>query len=166
MREHRHRHHDDEDVVFMKFRQGWPRGFGAGGFVGFGPGGPGRRGRRRRGDVRHALLLLLKLDGPRNGYQLMEALEDRSEGRWRPSPGSVYPALSQLVDEGLITSTQVEGESGRAFQLTPTGEESLGVYESAEETQRLTVLLEDLRAQHASLTAEWEELLLQLKQQA
>jgi len=124
MREHRHRPHEDENFVF-KFRHAGPRGFGPGGFVGFGPGGPGRGGRRRRGDVRHALLLLLKLDGPRNGYQLMQALEERSDGRWRPSPGSVYPALSQLEDEGLITSTQVEGESGRMFQLTPAGEEHL-----------------------------------------
>ncbi|HTW12570.1 MAG TPA: PadR family transcriptional regulator [Solirubrobacteraceae bacterium] len=137
MREHRHRHHDDEDVVFMKFRHRDPRGFGPGGPFpgpfgpggfgpgGFGPGGPGRRGRRRRGDVRLALLMLLKLEGPRNGYQLMQALEERSQGRWRPSPGSVYPALSQLEDEGLISSTQVEGESGRTFALTPAGEEHL-----------------------------------------
>jgi DNA-binding PadR family transcriptional regulator len=127
MRDHKHHPQHTEDSIFMKFRHHDPRdlhGFGPGGFGprGFGPRG---RGRRRRGDVRHALLLLLKLDGPRNGYQLMQALEERSEGRWTPSPGSVYPALSQLEDEGLITSTQVEGESGRTFQLTPAGEEDL-----------------------------------------
>ena len=48
----------------------------------------------------------------------------------------------------------------------PSAEESLGVYESAEETQRVTQLLESLREQHASLTAEWEELVMQLEQQA
>ena len=60
----------------------------------------------------------------------------------------------------------VEEEIPRIENSIAVAEESLGVYESAEETQRLTRLLEDLRAQHASLTAEWEELLLQLEQQA
>jgi len=89
----------------------------------FGPGG--HRGRRRRGDVRLALLMLLSLEGPLNGYQLMQGLEERSEGRWRPSPGSVYPALQQLEDEGLIRSVQAEGETGRAFELTDAGREHL-----------------------------------------
>jgi DNA-binding PadR family transcriptional regulator len=71
--------------------------------------------------VRLALLLLLKLDGPLNGYQLIQGLQERSDGRWNPSPGSVYPALNQLEDEGLIKSAEVEGESGRAFELTPEG---------------------------------------------
>src|SRR5437588_6074187 len=65
-----------------------------------GPGwGPHRRGRgrARRGDVRLALLRLLA-EEPRNGYQLMQAIEERSEGFWRPSPGSVYPTLAQLED--------------------------------------------------------------------
>ena len=61
----------------------------------------GGRGRKRRGDVRTALLLLLA-EEPRNGYQLMQTIEERSDGRWRPSPGSVYPTLAQLEDEGLI----------------------------------------------------------------
>jgi DNA-binding PadR family transcriptional regulator len=99
----------------------WGRhGFGPGPF---GPEGP--RGRRRRGDVRVALLMLLSLESPLNGYQLMQGLEDRSEGRWRPSPGSVYPALQQLEDEGLIHSVQTEGEAGRAFELTDAGRQQL-----------------------------------------
>lgn len=104
-----------------------PGAFGPGGFGpgAFGPGGPRGRGRRRRGDVRLALLMLLAVDGPRNGYQLMQRLEERSDGRWRPSPGSVYPALSQLEDEGLIRSAAVEGETGRAFELTDAGREHL-----------------------------------------
>jgi DNA-binding PadR family transcriptional regulator len=105
-----------------------PFGSGFGRGPGFGHGGghsPRMRGRRRRGDVRLALLMLLKLDGPRNGYQLMQGLDERSDGRWRPSPGSVYPALAQLEDEGLIRGTQVEGESGRTFELTDTGAEHL-----------------------------------------
>jgi DNA-binding PadR family transcriptional regulator len=94
-----------------------------GGFrPGFGGGRGGRRGRARRGDVRTALLLLLA-EEPRNGYQLMQAIEERSGGRWRPSPGSVYPSLSQLEDEGLIRSTQVDG--GKAFEITDTGRAQL-----------------------------------------
>jgi DNA-binding PadR family transcriptional regulator len=65
----------------------------------------GGRGRKRRGDVRVALLLLLA-EEPRNGYQLMQTIEERSGGRWRPSPGSVYPALAQLEDEGFIRATE------------------------------------------------------------
>jgi DNA-binding PadR family transcriptional regulator len=87
----------------------------------FGPGGPGGPRRRRRGDVRVALLMLLSVEHPLNGYQLMQGLEERSEGRWRPSPGSVYPALAQLEDEGLIRSVAIEGESGRSFELTDAG---------------------------------------------
>jgi DNA-binding PadR family transcriptional regulator len=97
--------------------QGWggPGPFGAGGF---GPFGPGRGKRARRGDVRAAVLLLLE-EEPRNGYQLMQELEDRSGGVWRPSPGSIYPALSQLEDEGLVRSDEAAGR--RAFELTDEG---------------------------------------------
>jgi DNA-binding PadR family transcriptional regulator len=86
--------------------------------------GPHRRGpgRARRGDVRLALLRLLA-DEPRNGYQLMQAIEERSEGRWRPSPGSVYPRLAQLEDEGLIRSVETEGV--RRFEITDAGREHL-----------------------------------------
>jgi len=83
---------------------------------GFGPGG--RRSRARRGDVRAAILLLLEEEA-RNGYQLMEEIESRSEGAWRPSPGSVYPALAQLEDEGLIRAN--EGGGRRSFELTDEG---------------------------------------------
>jgi DNA-binding PadR family transcriptional regulator len=72
----------------------------------------------RRGDVRAALLLLL-FEQPNNGYGLMQEIEQRSEGAWRPSPGSVYPALAQLEDEGLVSS-EAEG-SGKRFTLTDAG---------------------------------------------
>src|SRR5919198_1133123 len=59
--------------------------------------GPPRR--RPRGDVRAAMLLVLAEESM-SGYGLMQEIENRSEGVWRPSPGSVYPALAQLEDEG------------------------------------------------------------------
>ena len=99
-----------------------PGPFGPGGFgpFGFGRGFGGRGGgrRARRGDVRGAILLLLE-EQPRNGYQLMQEIEERSGGVWRPSPGSIYPALSQLEDEGLVRSDESAGR--RAFELTDDG---------------------------------------------
>jgi DNA-binding PadR family transcriptional regulator len=97
--------------------------FGGPPFGGPGRGGAGRgRGRKRRGDVRAALLFALA-EEPRNGYQLMQVIEERSGGRWRPSPGSVYPALAQLEDEGLIRS--VERDGAKALEITDQGREHL-----------------------------------------
>ena len=93
------------------------RGRGLGPFFG-GPGGFSRGPRARRGDVRAAALLLLT-EGPLNGYQIMQEIEKRSDGLWRPSPGSVYPALAQLEDEGLVRAEQV-GER-RSYVLTDAG---------------------------------------------
>jgi DNA-binding PadR family transcriptional regulator len=104
-----------------------PRGFGPagpgdgrGGGRGFGPGGFGfRRGpRARRGDIRAAILALLH-EEPRNGYQIMQELKQRSQGVWNPSPGSVYPALQLLEDERLIANE--EGSGGRVYALTSQG---------------------------------------------
>ena len=94
------------------------RDFGFGRDFPFG-GPPFGRGRRaRRGDVRAAALVLLD-EEPRNGYQLMQELERRSQGAWRPSSGSVYPTLSQLEDEGLVAATK--DESNRVYRLTERG---------------------------------------------
>jgi DNA-binding PadR family transcriptional regulator len=76
--------------------------------------------RVRRGDVRAALLSLLS-EGPKNGYQMIQDIEERSRGVWRPSPGSVYPALQQLEDEGLVSSDESGGS--RLYQLTEQGRE-------------------------------------------
>ncbi|MFE6281551.1 PadR family transcriptional regulator [Streptomyces sp. NPDC057877] len=97
-------------------------GFGPGG-PGFGPGPWGRgrggpRGRARRGDVRASILALLK-DRPMHGYEMIQEIAERSGGAWKPSPGSVYPTLQMLEDEGLIAS---ETEGGKKlFSLTEAG---------------------------------------------
>ncbi|MGN6606196.1 MAG: PadR family transcriptional regulator [Jatrophihabitans sp.] len=118
-----------------------PRGGHRGGP--FGPGGPGgpggpfehgphggpRRGRGRapRGDVRTAVLLLLS-EQPMHGYQLMQAIADRSGGRWTPSPGAIYPTISQLEDEGLVT---VVADAGRKLvTITDAGREQVQSRES------------------------------------
>ncbi len=97
-----------------------PRGDFAGPFGGFAGGfGPRGRGRKaRRGDIRTAALLLLA-EEPRNGYQIMQEVQERSGGVWRASPGSVYPALQQLEDEGLIDSQEIDGR--KLFVLTDAG---------------------------------------------
>jgi DNA-binding PadR family transcriptional regulator len=80
--------------------------------------GRGRGGRRGRGDVRAAILALLA-ERPMHGYEMIQELEARTGGVWRPSPGSVYPTLQLLEDEGLIAGE--EGEGRRRFTLTDTG---------------------------------------------
>lgn len=85
-------------------------------------GGPrrhyGGRGRAARGDVRVAVLLLLD-EEPMHGYQLMQAIADRTDGRWTPSPGAIYPTLNQLEDEGLVTVTA--GAGRKLAALTAAG---------------------------------------------
>jgi DNA-binding PadR family transcriptional regulator len=95
------------------------RGGGRGWGPPFGPPfrGPGG-GRRRRGDVRAAILALL-LERPMHGYEMIQELEVRTSGAWRPSAGSIYPTLQLLEDEGLVTGEHSEGR--RRFALTDTG---------------------------------------------
>src|SRR5689334_20545042 len=99
-------------------QRGGPWGFPGGGPFGGPPPWAGRRSKARRGDVRAALLALLA-EEPRNGYQLIQEIEERSGGEWRPSPGAVYPALQQLTDEGLIEAEEQEGR--RTFRLSDSG---------------------------------------------
>lgn len=87
---------------------GWPFRDLAAGRDPFGP-DRGPRHRRGRGDVRNAVLALLA-EEPMHGYQIMNTIAERTEGNWKPSPGAIYPTLSLLEDEGLIT---VEKEAGR-----------------------------------------------------
>jgi len=121
--------------------RGW-RGYGMHGFLGPGP-------RAGRGDIRAAILALLA-EGPMHGYQIMRELTERSGGVWRPSPGSVYPTLQQLQDEGLVRGTEAEG-GRRTFELTDEGREAVEALESrtpweavADETESAAVELRDL----------------------
>lgn len=124
----------------------WGRGWGTGpgggprsgpppwvaGLLGLGQGGgpgrgePGRGPRARRGDVRSAILDVLRVAGqsgptgePINGYQVIQQIIERSGEAWRPSPGSVYPTIQQLEDEGLVAADDDRGR--RTLSLTPAG---------------------------------------------
>lgn len=117
---------DGRRAAFGPFGPGGPGGGPGGPFgPGFGHGGPwggrgrgGPRGRARRGDVRASILALLK-DRPMHGYEMIQEIAERSGGAWKPSPGSVYPTLQLLEDEGLIAS---ESEGGKKlFALTEAG---------------------------------------------
>src|SRR6195256_5823833 len=89
------------------FAQGWE-------------GGRRRGGRMRRGDIRTALLAILA-EEPGHGYDVIQRLEEKTQGAWRPSPGSGHPTLQLLEDEGLTRSLEREGK--RVYELTDTGRE-------------------------------------------
>lgn len=80
----------------------------------------GRGGRARRGDIRAAVLALLA-ERPMHGYEMIQELEERSGGLWRPSAGSIYPTLQLLEDEDLIRGEEADGK--RRFALTDDGSE-------------------------------------------
>ena len=102
----RHDHHEMHHEMHEEFRGRRGRG-------------PGRRGgRMRRGDIRTAVLAVLA-EQPGHGYEVIQALEEKSGGAWRPSPGSVYPTLQLLEDEGLACSSEREGK--RVYELTEAG---------------------------------------------
>ena len=117
-------HLRDHDAGFGPGR-GFEFGFDPrGGFgFGFGPGARGGRrggrGRGRRGDVRAAILKLLA-ERPMHGYEMIQEIAERTQNLWRPSPGSVYPTLQLLVDEGLLVARESEG-SKKLFELTDDG---------------------------------------------
>ncbi|WP_407917555.1 PadR family transcriptional regulator [Kitasatospora sp. NE20-6] len=92
-----------------------PGGWGPGGW---GPGGGRRGGRARRGDVRASLLALLR-ERPMHGYEMITEIGERTGGAWRPSPGSVYPTLQMLEEEGLIAAQESSGK--KLFELTDAG---------------------------------------------
>jgi DNA-binding PadR family transcriptional regulator len=87
---------------------------------------PPRGPRARRGDVRVAILAVLA-DGPLNGYQVIQEIGERTGGAWRPSPGSVYPTISQLEDEGLVEGDDERGR--RTLRLSEGGRDYLAHHE-------------------------------------
>lgn len=98
--------------------EGPGRGRGRGPRPGGHDGPPWGGHRMRRGDIRTAVLSALQA-GPGHGYELMGRMSEFTGGRWRPSPGSVYPTLQALQDEGLVTSSETDGK--RVFALTEAG---------------------------------------------
>lgn len=123
---HHHAHHHDsfDQDQFEEFGRGRGDRGGWGGRPGRGPGGPGGRsrgmgpGRAGRGQVGQSILVLLA-EQPMHGYELITALEERSGGRWRPSPGAIYPALAKLEEKGLVSSEEDDGK--RRYSLTDAG---------------------------------------------
>lgn len=102
--------------------EGFPPGPGPWGRA-WGPGAGGARA--RRGDVRSATLALLA-ERPMHGYELISEISQRTEGLWQPSPGSIYPTLQLLEDEGLITAEPDEQGSRRRYSLTEEGRRAAG----------------------------------------
>src|SRR3954469_24296918 len=104
----RHRRHDMHEEPFRGRGRGRGRGLGS---------RPDMR-RMRRGDIRTAILAVL-VEKPGHGYEIIQAVEERSGGGWRPSAGSIYPTLQLLEDEGLVTSSERDGK--RVYEVTEAG---------------------------------------------
>ena len=128
---------------------GFGSGFGGGNFGGDwgnwggGFGGRGRRGRMFGAGELRLVLLKLIADEPRHGYELMKALEELTGGSYSPSPGTIYPTLSLLSDEGAIEESIDGGETSRkAFAATEAGRKELE--ERAEEAEALLGRLAEL----------------------
>src|SRR5437867_10921661 len=88
---------------------------------GFGPRGWGARRRRQwfeAGDMKYVILKLLR-DKPRHGYEVMKELEEQLHGCYSPSPGTVYPTLQWLEDEGLVIGKDVAGK--KVYEITDEG---------------------------------------------
>ncbi|MEV0680480.1 PadR family transcriptional regulator [Actinosynnema sp. NPDC050436] len=142
-----HEHHGRHDRHQRERGFGDPRrGFG-GGFGPFGgppgppdprgfhPGGRGGGGRQRKGNVRAAVLTLLA-ERPMHGYEMIQEIGGRTDGLWRPSPGSVYPTLQLLADEGLVAASEESGGK-KLFTLTEAGRAEAGKLEGAPPWQQV-----------------------------
>ena len=141
MKNHTHRHHREHHTEhgFHHRHDGEgarpeesERHHGRGGHRGEGRGrfggeegqerGEGRGGRARRGEARYVLLDALR-DGPKHGYEIIKSLEERSGGRYSPSPGTVYPTMQMLQDLGLVRADP--DAERRVFSLTEAGQADL-----------------------------------------
>ena len=124
--------------------------------------GPGHHGhgshRARRGAVGEAILTLLA-DRPMHGYELISELEERSGGRWRPSPGAVYPALGKMEHAGLITTApspagdKPHGDK-RVYSITDEGRRRLAEAPQGELPWERTGRRSDLRREVAELVGQ------------
>lgn len=124
-----HKHDDDGDETFTRgpWRRWVRHGHGPFAFI-FGE----RHGRRaRRGDVKFIVLAALS-ERPMHGYDVMKSLEERHQGRYRMSPGSVYPTLQMLEDGGFVTGELVDGK--RVFTITEAGKKLLADHHADAET--------------------------------
>lgn len=142
--DHGHDHQHDHDHLHEHFFAHAMRGPGM--RWGGGRGGWGGGRRMRRGAIRTAILLALRQE-PAHGYEVMRRLEEMSGGIWRPSPGSVYPHLQMLEDEGLVRSSEVDGS--KTYTLTDAGlaeaEKNEGPWKAAGETDdKVRTLREEL----------------------
>lgn len=97
-------------------------------------GGPGRRHRRKRrrrgrgwkwferGDLKFAILALID-EKPMHGYEVMQALEEQSQGCYKASPGSIYPTLQLLEDQGYLRASDEDGK--KVYTITDAGRDYL-----------------------------------------
>jgi DNA-binding PadR family transcriptional regulator len=128
----------------------------------FGPGSPlpGTAPKVRKGDVRAAALALLA-EGPRNGYQIIQEIAERSRGIWRPSPGSVYPALQQLEDEDLVRAEEEAGR--RTYRLSEAGRAHVADHHEAL-TEPWAAVAESVSEEMADLRVLYMQLGMALRQ--
>jgi DNA-binding PadR family transcriptional regulator len=124
-----------------------------------GPRGQGPR-RARRGAVRDAVLVALA-ERPMHGYELITELEARSAGRWRPSPGSIYPALARMEEAGLIAAEEVDAK--KVFSLTDRGRMASGALDG-DGTDPTADLWRDAGDAHGALRALPSEIAGQARQ--
>ena len=111
--------------------------------------GRGGRGRVHRGDVRAAVLALLA-EEPMHGYQIMQELIERSQGAWQPSPGSIYPTLQLLTDEGLLTARDQNGR--KVFELTDDGKAAAETADGPPPWERLAATVGSVDLRHLMST--------------
>jgi DNA-binding PadR family transcriptional regulator len=119
---------------------GWGNEWGQWG-GGRGRGGGARRSMFRPGELRLVLLKLIA-DQPRHGYDLIQSIEEMTQGEYAPSPGVVYPTLTMLEDMGYIREQAAEGTSRKAYAVTPEGQAHLD--ERREEADALMARLSEV----------------------
>jgi len=131
------------------------------GHIHHGPHSRGGRHRARRGAIVNATLLLLD-ERPMHGYELITELESRSEGRWRPSPGTMYPALGRMEEHGLVESEELDGK--KQFRLTDAGRRRLAEFRDARDDGAVDPWDDTGRGRRGDLRGHVAELVGQVRQ--